>query len=236
MERLTKAEQLMVTDGCPIRLFISQEDRNKFWLDNPPSKSYTPSFPRKEIVMTPSELALLFSLRDSKKRGAASLGCSSHIAEVAVLERLGFAKQHGFGPTAFYISDAGVKELDKHKRVVDPYERDRGVVHAPPHPKEKESFRPDKPLGKSHTKAIIDGMPKPPKVAKPAAPRDGSKPPPASAVRVVEMMKRPGGVTKEEVLKELKWVAISFHQQAAFCGVELEINKSSKPWKYMVKP
>lgn len=89
--------------------------QKKIWKDNP-SKKYSDSYAERKSL-TQEEIRLLFELKESKERGAASLGCSNHRAvSIATLEKLGFAKQHGFGPTSFYITDAGLKESTRHKQ------------------------------------------------------------------------------------------------------------------------
>lgn len=111
----TKAQQLMIDDGLPSLLIIDQVERDKFWSDNPPRK-YSVLYREEKIIMTQEQIALLFELKESKERGAASLGCSNHRLEpIAALEKLGFAKQHGYGPTSFYITEAGLEEVKKHK-------------------------------------------------------------------------------------------------------------------------
>jgi hypothetical protein len=119
----TKAQQLMIDDGLPPSLIIDQSERNRYWQEHPP-KSYASPYLEKKIVMTQEQINLLFELKASKDRGAASLGCNSHLAEIAELEKMGYAQQHGFGPTSFYITEAGLVELKKHKKVVKSYEPD----------------------------------------------------------------------------------------------------------------
>lgn len=109
----THRRQLMIDDGLPPSFLIDQSERNKFWIDNPPLK-YSSPYIEKKINMKEEEINLLLELKASKEREAASLGCSGHTAEIAVLERLGFAKQHGYGPTSFYITDAGLEEAKKY--------------------------------------------------------------------------------------------------------------------------
>lgn len=88
--------------------------QKKIWKDNP---SKNAPYIEKKNNLTQEEIRLLFELKESKERGAASLGCSNHRAiSIATLEKLGFAKQHGFGPTSFYITDAGLKESTRHKQ------------------------------------------------------------------------------------------------------------------------
>lgn len=112
----TPSQQLMIDDGLPPSLIVDQQERNKFWLDHPP-KRYSAHYLEKKIDMTKEEITLLFELKASKDRGAASLGCSHHhIVSISKLERLGFAEQRGFGPTSFRITDAGLEELKKHKK------------------------------------------------------------------------------------------------------------------------
>lgn len=154
--KLSKGQQAMIEDGLPASCIISQEDREKSWKENPP-KAYNPSYMERGIMMTKEEISLLFNLKDSKERGSASLGCSGHIVEIAVLEKLGYAKKHGFSPTSFYITDAGIKEAMKHKRPEAPKQRE-----LEPEPEKKTSWR-----SKAAEKApMAQKAPKPPRISK----------------------------------------------------------------------
>lgn len=114
MKLATKSQQLMIEDGLPQSLILDQSERNKAWENSPPRKP-VPYF-EKRVAMTQEEINLLFELKASKERGAASLGCNAHLTAIAYLEKAGFAKQHGYGPTAFFITDAGLDELKNHKK------------------------------------------------------------------------------------------------------------------------
>lgn len=63
--------------------------------------------------LTTKQIQLLINLRDSKARGAASLGCSSHHITAASLAKLGLCKQHGFGPHSYVITDDGLKSVGR---------------------------------------------------------------------------------------------------------------------------
>jgi hypothetical protein len=43
---------------------------------------------------------------------------------------------------------------------------------------------------------------------------------------------RANGCTREEVLKETGWSAVSFQQQAKAAGIKLKIDKSVRPFRY----
>lgn len=118
--KLTRAQKIMIDDGLPKEVIIDKTTRDEAWAKNPPKKGYSPPPLDKNFPLKPSEITMLFSLLDSKARGAASLGCDSHIAEIAVLERLGYARQTGFGPTSFVITEAGVKKSETLKRPEPP--------------------------------------------------------------------------------------------------------------------
>lgn len=138
-KKLTRAQKVMVDNGLPEKAIIDQEERDKEWAKNPPKKSSMAPPPSDKFPLKPKEITLLFSLLDSKGRGAASLGCDSHIAEVAVLERLGFARQHGFGPTSFVITSLGEKETETLKRPEPPK-----VIEPTPQPTSKPYSAPTK--------------------------------------------------------------------------------------------
>lgn len=55
------------------------------------------------------------------------------------------------------------------------------------------------------------------------------------AFEIVALMRKPGGVTREEVLAAMGWKAVSMQQQAEQAGVVLKVDKSSKPYRYMVE-
>jgi len=84
---------------------------------------------------------------------------------------------------------------------------------------------------------------KPAKVAKEPAtggPDKPAKPPkPAGSgsrtAQIVALMQRPGGVTREEVLAATGWTAVSMQQQAKQGGVTLKVDKSVRPYRYMVE-
>lgn len=202
---MTKSQQLMIDDRLPPSCLMSQEDRDKAWLENPPRAYALPYL--KDVAMTENEIWLLLDLKDSKERGAASLSCTQHLVTVARLVKLGFVKQHSFGETQFFITDAGMKEADKHKRIDKPSVGAQIEGAAIVNSKARESVSKPRPLGSGKGKAL----------------------------EVVAMMRRPGGVTREEVLTAIGWTAISMQQQAAAAGVELTIDKSRKPYRYMVK-
>jgi hypothetical protein len=58
-------------------------------------------------------------------------------------------------------------------------------------------------------------------------PRKGS-----ALAKVAGMLRRPGGCTREQVLKATKWSAVSMQQQAKAAGVKLKIDKSERPFTY----
>lgn len=161
-KKLTKSQQIMIKDGLPSKAAtVDQSERNKAWVNSPPKKtSHIPA--SEKFPLKPAEIVLLFSLLDSSERGAASLACSSHIAEVAVLERLGFARQHGFGPTSFVITPAGEKETKTLKRPEPPK-----VYEPTPQPQAEY-----KPSGKRVAPEKVAKVAKGPKAAKvPRAPK-----------------------------------------------------------------
>lgn len=216
----TKAQQLMIDDGLPLSFIMSQEERDKAWQAKPPRTAgqygkFNTEPTSYGATMTKEEITLLFELKASKERGAASLSCSQHLAAVAQLIKLGFARHHGFSDMQFFITDAGMAETKKHKRP-----ESVGLVgtakHGPVNPIIAE------PAGKL-IKEHFEKPPRPPGSGK------------GKAEEVVAMMRKPGGVTKKEVLKAIGWKAISFQQQAAQCGVTVEIDKSCDPWRYIVK-
>lgn len=117
--KYTKSQKMMIEDGLPVKCIMDKKQRDQAWKDHPPTKAFAPIF-EKNINMTQEEIILLLELKESKERGAASLGCSHHrLAPIAQLERLGFAKQHGYGPTSFYITDAGLKEAGKYDKMYE---------------------------------------------------------------------------------------------------------------------
>ena len=114
----TKAQEMMIKDGLPKKAIMSKQERDAAWQDHPPSSTMFLSNPIESNKMNHEEIVLLLELKESKERGAASLGCSHHrIPPIAILEKLGFAKQHGFGPTSFVITDKGLKEAEKYKEL-----------------------------------------------------------------------------------------------------------------------
>src|SRR4051812_15455194 len=156
--KYSKSQEAMIEDGLPASCILSSEDRVKAW-DKSPPRAYNPSYMEKSITMTKEEIALLFNLKDSKERGSASLGCSSHIVEVAVLEKLGYAKQHGFGPTSFYITEAGLKEAAKHKRP-------EAIKLREPEPAPPQKAARWKPEPKATTPEKVAKPPKAPRIDK----------------------------------------------------------------------
>lgn len=218
--------QMMTDDGLPLSCLISQEDRDKAWQAKPPRTAgqygkFNTEPTSYGATMTKEEITLLFELKASKERGAASLSCSQHLAAVAQLIKLGFARHHGFSDMQFFITDAGMKEADKHKRPLS----QEALNWATTEIKKVESYKAANPDLKSRTKPARE-------VIKPSRPPGSGK---GKALEVVAMMRKPGGVTKKEVLKAIGWKAISFQQQAAQCGVTVEIDKSCDPWRYIVK-
>jgi hypothetical protein len=60
-----------------------------------------------------------------------------------------------------------------------------------------------------------------------SAPRKESK-----AAKVVALLRRPSGCTREQVLEVTGWKAVSMQQQAAAAGLKLKIDDSEKPYRY----
>ena len=46
------------------------------------------------------------------------------------------------------------------------------------------------------------------------------------------MLRRANGCTREEVLRETGWSAVSFQQQAKAAGIKLKIDKSVRLFRY----
>lgn len=59
------------------------------------------------------------------------------------------------------------------------------------------------------------------------SPRKQSK-----TAKVILLMKRPNGCTREEVLKATGWRAVSMQQLAASAGVKLKIDDKERPYRY----
>jgi hypothetical protein len=52
------------------------------------------------------------------------------------------------------------------------------------------------------------------------------------SARIAAMLRRANGCTREEVLKETGWMAVSMQQQARAVGIKLKINKEQRPYRY----
>jgi len=52
------------------------------------------------------------------------------------------------------------------------------------------------------------------------------------SAKIVAMLRRANGCTREEVLKETGWMAVSMQQQARAAGIKLKINKEQRPYRY----
>jgi len=50
--------------------------------------------------------------------------------------------------------------------------------------------------------------------------RKGSK-----LARIVGLLKRPGGVTRKQVMEAVEWPSVSLNQQAAAAGIRLKVTK-----------
>jgi hypothetical protein len=46
------------------------------------------------------------------------------------------------------------------------------------------------------------------------------------------MLRRKNGVTRDEVLKETGWAAVSMQQQARAAGIKLKVDDSQLPYRY----
>lgn len=55
------------------------------------------------------------------------------------------------------------------------------------------------------------------------------------ANQIVAMLRKPGGVTREEILAATGWRAVSVQQQARQAGVVLKVDKSRNPYRYSVE-
>ena len=75
------------------------------------------------------------------------------------------------------------------------------------------------------------------KVAKKSASKKNGaakKPREGKTSKVIALMKRAKGVTREEVLKVTGWKAVSMQQLAKSSGVKLKVDESERPYRYMV--
>lgn len=121
--------------------------------------------------------------------------------------------------------------FDKPKGLTDDeYDRLKDVF-VPTHAERTVAPRAARELGVPYTPATpkAPGSPRQARQTRPAGSTGGK------AADIVAMMRRPGGVTRDEVLKAMRWQAVSMQQQAAQCGVEIKIDKSRKPYRYSIK-
>jgi hypothetical protein len=65
--------------------------------------------------------------------------------------------------------------------------------------------------------------------ARVARPRGDGK-----SAKVVEMMRKNGGVTREQVLRATGWKAVSMQALAKAAGVKLKVNEKERPFRYSV--
>ena len=59
-----------------------------------------------------------------------------------------------------------------------------------------------------------------------SAPRKETK-----AAKVIALLRRPSGCTREQVLEATRWKAVSMQQQAAAAGLKLKIDDSERPYR-----
>jgi hypothetical protein len=59
-----------------------------------------------------------------------------------------------------------------------------------------------------------------------------AKPRQNKLAKIVALLKRPSGCTRDDVLKATGWMAVSMQQQARAAGIKLKINKEQRPYRY----
>jgi hypothetical protein len=59
-----------------------------------------------------------------------------------------------------------------------------------------------------------------------------AKPRQNKLAKIVALLKRPGGCTRDDVLKATGWMAVSMQQQARAAGIKLKVDDSQLPYRY----
>jgi hypothetical protein len=59
-----------------------------------------------------------------------------------------------------------------------------------------------------------------------------AKPRQSKSAKIVAMLQRPSGVTREQVLKVTGWKAVSMQQMAGNAGIKLKVDESKRPFVY----
>jgi hypothetical protein len=59
-----------------------------------------------------------------------------------------------------------------------------------------------------------------------------AKPRQNKLAKIVALLKRPSGCTREEVLKATGWMAVSMQQQARAADLKLKVDESKRPFVY----
>jgi len=73
--------------------------------------------------MTQDQIILLFDLKASQERGAASMGCNQRLTIASELKQQGLIDQVPYGPSFYRINQRGLKVLGKAERPVKKLEK-----------------------------------------------------------------------------------------------------------------
>lgn len=131
---LTRAQKMMIEDGFPRGLFRTTEQRHAYWEANPPRAM--PLFELNKARDESPETAA-FRAQEEERRRLKSLEGIARMKLRMVTKAIDFSKVRWDARRNKFVP------LEGQMAKTDPHERDRGIVHRPAHPMEKQSFRPE---------------------------------------------------------------------------------------------
>ncbi len=136
-------KQMMLKDGAPAALFMTPTQRAKAWSGRP--LTTVPLFqavPKNEDVATKA-----FRAQEDERRRLKSLQQIGKMKARMMTKKIDHDLMRWDPRTCRFVEDTGAKA----EPTID-HDRDRGVVHLPRHPKEKQSFaEPRKVLKRTQT-------------------------------------------------------------------------------------
>lgn len=127
--KLTPSQRLMADDGAPSVCFATPAQRAAWWKANPPAAM--PAFQLQ--VRNPDAATVEFAAQEAERRRLKSLAGIARMKNRIAAKKVDLTKCRWDPRRNRFVEDNMSNSS---------HDRDRGVVHTPPHPKEKQSFSP----------------------------------------------------------------------------------------------
>lgn len=222
---MTKAQQIMVADGCPAALFIPQAQRAAAWAAMPLRPMPRFDEPVRTGGPTPEAVALLAE-QEEKHRLKAKARIGKLLRSKEVVDRTG---QRWDSRRNKWVSDAAISGPSASPREARPLAGDLPASRATPTRKNAPNrlAAAESPGSGAVARAGQAGGMRSTARAIAKGAKAGSK-----AAIIEALLRRPEGCTSADVLAATGWSAVSMPQQAKAIGVELVVDKINGRKRY----